>query len=147
MSRTNATIQELCGIVDIDSWRKTALFSFETMQSPPDTSFDENGTPGSAQSYQWYTKIEVACQNFRNALVEWQKYNEELDLVFRNNLIETGLSSQTARMNRIHREICGIDDLIQVADGIDLLFRYRRFWTTEKMCRPAPSAGSILGPI
>ena len=64
VSRTNATIHELRGVVDIDSWRKTAPFSYETMQSAPDTSFDENRTLGSAPSYQWYTKIEVACHNF-----------------------------------------------------------------------------------
>ena len=72
---TNATIYNLRDVGDIDSWRKTALLPSETMQSAPDTSFDESGTPGSAPSYQWYTKIEVACQNFRNALVDWRKCN------------------------------------------------------------------------
>ena len=45
----------------------------------------------------------------------------------------------------MHREICGIDDLMHVAAGIDLLFRYGRFWTLEKMRPSAPSAVSILG--
>ena len=47
----------------------------------------------------------------------------------------------------MHREISGIDDLINVADGIDLIFKYRRFWTHEKMRREAPVAVSIMGVI
>ena len=89
----------------------------------------------------------MACQNFRNALVEWRKCNEELDWGFRNNLAETDLTNRIARLNRMHQEIGGIDDLMHVANGIDLLFRYQRFWTLEKMCRSAPSAVSILGLI
>ena len=147
VSKTNATIHELRGDVDVDSWRKTAPFPYDTMRSAPDTYFDKNGTPGSAPSYQSYTKIEVACQNVWNALVEWRKCNEELHLGFRNNLVETDLTNQIARLNRMHRETCGIDDLMHVADGIDLLFRYRRFWTSEKMRRSAASAVSILGLI
>ena len=115
------------------------------MGSAPDTSFDEHRNPGSAPSYQWYTKIEVACQNFRNALVQWRKCNEELDWEFRNSLVETDLPHQTAGLNRMHREICGIGDLMHVADGINLLLRYGRFWTLDKMRRSAPSAVSILG--
>ena len=133
------------GVVDIDSWRKTAPFPYQTMQSAPDTCFDENGTPRSAPSYQWYTKIEVACQNFRNAVVEWRKCNNQLDWGFRNNLVETDLPNPIARLNGRHREICGINDLMHVADGINLLFRFRRFWTFEKMRWPAPSAVLILG--
>ena len=71
MSKTNTTIHELRGVVDKESWRKTAPFPYDAMRSAPDTSFGENGTPGSAPSYQWYMKIEVARQYFRNALVEW----------------------------------------------------------------------------
>ena len=47
----------------------------------------------------------------------------------------------------MHREISGIDDLINVAEGIDLIFRYRRLWTEDKMKREAPVAVSILGVI
>ena len=36
---------------------------------------------------------------------------------------------------------------MHVADGIDLFFRYRRFWTSAKMRRSAPSAVAILGLI
>ena len=36
---------------------------------------------------------------------------------------------------------------MQVADGIDLIFRYRRLWTLDKMRRVAPFAVSILGLI
>ena len=79
VSKTNATIYDLRDVVNIDSWPRTARFPYETMRSAPDTSFDESGTPGRAPSYQWYTKIEVACQNFRNALVDERKCNEELD--------------------------------------------------------------------
>ena len=46
--------------------------------------------------------------------------------------------------NRMHREISGIDDLMHVADGIGLIFRYRHFWTVDKMRRAAPSAVSII---
>ena len=47
----------------------------------------------------------------------------------------------------MHREISGINDLINVADGIDLIFRYLRLWTQDKMKREAPVAVSILGFI
>ena len=47
----------------------------------------------------------------------------------------------------MHREIPGIDDLINVADGIDLTFRYRRLWTQDKLKREAPVAVSILAVI
>ena len=79
VSKTTSTIFDLRDVVDIDSGRKTAPFPYYTMRSVPDTSFDESGTPGSTPSYQWYAKIEVACQNFRKALVGWRKCNEELD--------------------------------------------------------------------
>ena len=142
--KTNASVNKLRDVADIDGWRKTALFPYETMRSAPDTSFDETGTPGGAPSYQSYTKIEVACNIFRNALVDFQKCNEELDWGVRNNLVETDLPNQIARLNRRHREICGMDDLMHVADGIDLLFRYRRFWTLAKMRLSASSGISIL---
>ena len=45
------------------------------------------------------------------------------------------LPNQIAGLNRMHREISGIDDLINVADGIDLIFRYRRLWTQDRMKR------------
>ena len=89
----------------------------------------------------------MACQNFRRTLVDRRQSNEELDWGFRNNLVETDLPNQIARLNRMHREICGIDDLMHVADGIDLFFTYRRFWTVDKMLLAAPSAVSILGLI
>ena len=34
---------------------------------------------------------------------------------------------------------------MHVADGIDLIFRYRRLWTEDEMKRVAPVAVSILG--
>ena len=50
VSKTNATIYKLRGVVDMNRWRKTAPFPYETMQSASDTFFDENRTPGSAPS-------------------------------------------------------------------------------------------------
>ena len=47
----------------------------------------------------------------------------------------------------MHPEICGIGDLIHVADGVDLFFKYQRLLTVAKMRRPARSAISILGLI
>ena len=38
-------------------------------------------------------------------------------------------------------------DLMHVADGIDLIFRYQRLWTVDKMRRVAPIAVLILGLI
>ena len=145
LSSTNATSHELRRVFDIDSWRKTALFPYDTLRSAPDTSFDEHGKAGSAPSHQWYTKIDVAYQNLTSPLVGWRKCNEELDWGLRNNLVEPDLPNQIARLNRMHREICGIDDLMHIADGIGLFFRYRRFWTVDKMRRAAPFAVSILG--
>ena len=77
----------------------------------------------------------------------WRHYDEELDWGFRQDLTEHTLPSQIARFNRMHPEISGIDDLINVADGIDLIFKYRRFWTHERMRREAPVAVSIMGVI
>ena len=45
----------------------------------------------------------------------------------------------------MHPEISGIDDLMHVADRIDLIIRYRRLWTEDKMTRVAPVTVSILG--
>ena len=59
--------------------------------------------------------------------------------------METDLPNQVARLNRMHQQICGMNDLIHVADGINLLFKYRGFWTAAKMRRSAPSAISIPG--
>ena len=36
---------------------------------------------------------------------------------------------------------------MHVADGIDLIFRYRHLWTEDKMKLVAPVAVSILGVI
>ena len=63
VAETTACIYNLRETVDLDSWRRTALFPYESMQTAPDTSFPEHENPGSAPSYQWYAKIEVACQN------------------------------------------------------------------------------------
>ena len=93
-------------------------------RSAPDTSFDERVNAGGKPGYQSYTKIEVACQNFRKALADWQHCDEELDWGFLQNLSEYDLPNQIARLNRMHREISGFDDLKNVADGIDLIFRY-----------------------
>ena len=147
VSKANATISELGKTICIDSCRRTAPFPYELARSAPDTSFDERGNLGGRPEYQWYTRIEVGCQNFRAALVEWRRCDEELDWRFRQSLTEYTLPSQIARLNRMHREILGIDDLINVADGIDLIFKYRRFWTQERMKREAPVAVSIMGVI
>ena len=133
MTKTNATITNLGKTINIDSWGRTALFPYEMMRSAPDTSFDERGNAGGKPSYQWYTKIEVACQNFRKALVGWRQCDEELDCIFRQYVTEYDVPNQIARLNRMHREISGIDDLMHVADGIDLIFRYPRLWTEDKM--------------
>ena len=125
---------------------RTVLYQ-PRMRSAPDTSFDEHGNAGGKPSYQWYTTIEVACQNFRKTLVDWRRYNEELDWGFRNNLSEHDLPNQIAQLNRMHREISGIDDLMHVADAIDLIFRYLRLWTEDKMKRVAPATVSILGVV
>ena len=147
LSRTTACIYNPCDIVDIDSWCKTALFAFRSMPAAPDRSFNENRTPGSAPSYRWYTKIQVACQNVRSALVAWQSCDEELDLEFRNKFQEDDLPNQIRRLNCMHRELYGIDNMLHVAEGIDLFFKYRRFWTVGKMRQPAASAILILGLI
>ena len=144
VSNRNAAIRQLRRVIDIDSWHRTAPFPYNTMRRAPDTSFDEHGNAGSAPGYQWYTKIQVACQNLRRTLVDWRQCNKELDWGFRNNLFETDLPNQVARLNRMHREICGIDDVMHVTEGINLFFRYRRFWTMHKMRRAAPSAVSTL---
>ena len=102
VTKTNATISELGKTINIDSWERTAPFPYELARSAPDTSFDERGNVGGKPGYQWYTKIEMACQNFRAALVEWQRCDEELDWGFRQSLSEYGLPSQIARLNRMH---------------------------------------------
>ena len=147
VTKRNATITDLGKTINIDSWGRTAPFPYDMMRRAPNTCFDERGNAGGKPSYQWYTKIEVACQNFRKALVDWQQCDEELDWGFRQNLSEYDLPNQIARLDRMHREISEIDDLMHVADGIDLIFRYRRLWTEDKMKRVAPVAVSILGVI
>ena len=103
------------------------------MRSAPDRSCNKSRTPGSAPSHHWYTTIEVACQIFRHTLVDWRKCNEDLDCGSRNSLVETNLPNQIARPNRMHGGICGIYDLIDDVDGIDLFFKYRQFWRLLKM--------------
>ena len=112
--RTTARIYHLRDDVHIDSWRKTAPFPYESMLAAPETSFDKNGTPGRAPSYQWYTRIEVAYQNSRSC-------DEGLNWEFVNNLVKEILPNQIQRLNRMHREHCGIDNLIPVADGMRLV--------------------------
>ena len=147
VSSTNAAIHELRRLINIDCWVRTAPFPYQTMRSAPDGSFNEHGNAGSAPSYQWYTKIEVACQNFLRTLMDWRQCNEELDWGFTNNLVEPDLPNQIARLNRMHREISEIDDLMHVADGINPIFRYRHFLTVDKMRRATPFVVSILGLI
>ena len=147
VTKKNATITDLGKTINIDSWGRTAPFPHDMMRSAPDTSFDERGNASGKPSYQWYTKIEVACPNFRKALVDWRQCDEELDWGFRQNFSGYDLPNQIAQLNRMHREISGTDDLMHVADGIDLIFRYRRFWTEDKMKRVAPVPVSILGVI
>ena len=147
VTNTNASITELGKTINIDGWGRTAPFPYDTMRNAPETSFDEIGNASDKPSYQWYTKIEVACQNIRNTLIDWRRYEEELDWGFQNNLSENDLPNQIARLNRMHREISEIDDLMHVADVIDLIFRYRRFWTEDKMKRVVPVAVSIVGVV
>ena len=147
MTKANASITELSKSIIIDSWGRTALFPHEMVRSAPDTSFDERGNAGGKQSYQWDTKIEVACLNFPKGLVGWQQCNEEVGWGIPQKLSEYDLPNQIARPNRMHQKISGIDDLMHVADGIDLIFRYQRLWTVDKMKRVAPVAVLILGVI
>ena len=147
VTKRNATITELGKTSNVHSWGRTAPFPYEMARSAADTSLDERANAGGKPGYQWYTKIEVACQNFRKALVHWRYCDEELHSGIRQNLSEYDLPNQIDRLNRMHREISGIDDLINVTDGIDLIFRYQRLWTQDKMKREAPVAVSILGAI
>ena len=57
-------------------------------------------------------KIELACQNVRYALVQWRKCSEKLPWEFGNNLSQAEVPNHIARLNRMHREISGIDDLM-----------------------------------
>ena len=82
LTKTNATITDLGKTINIDSWGRTVSFLYEMMRSVPDTSFDERRNAGGKPSYQWYTKIKVACQNFRKALFDWRQCDEELDWGF-----------------------------------------------------------------
>ena len=147
VSKTTACIYNLREVVEMDSWRKTPPFPFASMRAAPDMSFDKSGTPGSATSYQWYTKIELVCHNVRSALLNYWICEEERDWEFRNKLKEENLPNQIRRLHRMHRELCGIDDLIHIADRIDLFFEYRHFRTVGKMRPRGPSAISILGLI
>ena len=147
VANTNTAITKLSKTINIDSLGRTAPFPYDMMRSTPDTSFDEHANAGGKPSYQWYTKIEVACQNFRKTLVDWRHCNEELNWGFRNNLSEHDLCNQAARLSRMHREISGIDNLMHVADGIELIFRYRRLWTVDRMKGVEPVAVSFLGLI
>ena len=79
VTKTNATITDLRKTINIDSWGRTQPFPYEMMRSAPDTYFDERGNAGGKPSYQWYTKFEVACHNFRRALVDWRQCDEDLD--------------------------------------------------------------------
>ena len=63
VSRTGACINDLREVIDMDSWRTTTPFPFESLQAAPDTSFDKDGNPGSAPPCQWYSRIEAACRN------------------------------------------------------------------------------------
>ena len=71
VTKTNATFSELGKTINIDSWGRTAAFPYEMARSARDTSFDERGNAGGKPGYQWHTKMEVACQNFPAALVDW----------------------------------------------------------------------------
>ena len=89
VTKTNAAITELSKIINIDSLGQTAPFPYETMRSAPKTSFHEHANAGGKPSYQWYTKIEVACKNFRKTLVNWRHYNKELDWGFPKQTLRT----------------------------------------------------------
>ena len=93
VTQTNATITELGKTININSCGRPKPFLYEMMRSAPDTSFDVGGNAGGKSSYQWYTKIEVACQTFPKALVDWRQCNEERDWGFRRNLSEYDLHS------------------------------------------------------
>ena len=127
----------------MDSSRTTAELPFESMQAAPNTSFEENGNPGSAPRYQRSSKIEMSCRNLRSALFAWRSCEEEFNFEFRHKLEQENLPNQIGRLNCMHRELCGIDHLISVADGIDLFVPDRPFWPVRIMHRPAPSAIAI----
>ena len=65
------------------------------------------------------------------------------DKISRNMTCRIKLLDSTACIKRSQE----LRDLINVADGIDLIFRYRRLWTQDNMKREAPVAVSILGVI
>ena len=102
VSKTTVCIHNVREVVDMDSWRATAPFPSECMQAAPDTSFNKYGNPGSAQNYQWYTKIEVACRNPRSALLALRSCDEELDYQFQLKLEEENLRNQIRLLNPLH---------------------------------------------
>ena len=115
----------------MDSWRATAPLLFQSMRAAPDISFDKNRNPGSAPRYQAYIKIQVACPNARSRLIEWRSCDEELDGEFRDKREEENLPNKIGSLNRMHRELCGIADLIHAADRVEVLSQYQCFWTVR----------------
>ena len=109
------------------------------MRSAPDTSFNESRTPGCAPSYQLYAKIEVACRlsnTYRRTGLRVQEQPRG-DRPSRPSRTPEPHASRDLRNGRPD----------PVANGIDLLFKYERFWTAAKMQRSAPAGIMILGLI
>ena len=116
VSRTRVCIWDLREVIDMEIWRPTAAFTFESMQPAPDKFFDEDRNPGSTPSYQWYTKIKASCRNLLSALMRWPSCDEEFDFEFRDRLEGEYLPNHIPHLNRMHPELCGIVALIHVAE-------------------------------
>ena len=126
ISTARACIDNLRETIDMEDWRTTASCPMYRMQAAPHTSFDGNGNLGNAPGYKSYGQKEVAYRQLRSALVALRNFNEEIDYQRRNQLEEEHLLGKIIYLNGMHRELCGISDLIHFADRIDRVFRYRR---------------------
>ena len=109
---TRNKIDELRNTVDMDNRCNQAPFLVEAMRAAPETSFDEERTQGSLPSYQWYSQIEAACRQVRMALIKWRNYLEEVDYQRRTAPNEDRLRKEIDYLNTMHREICGVSDVI-----------------------------------
>ena len=83
-----------------------------------DTSFDEYGNLGERPGYG--TNIENGCREVRKCLIEWKDYLEEIDYTRKIDMAPHRLRGQITFHNRMHREQCGVQDLMHVIDALDL---------------------------
>ena len=86
----------------------------------------------------------MACHNLPSALVAWPNCDKEIDYQRRDVLEEENLPGEIRCLNCMLQELCGVSNLIHVVDRIDVIFRYRGFWTVKKMRRLGPVAVSVL---